>query len=109
MGSITRMNRNNRFVDAFEDEVVKNFELKPGDVLTVKQVSLGEEDEETHIFVHCTDPNGQLHEFSCGMIFDPDNSTAEDMIERLAAPDGLTELDEETVKDKLHEADLFDL
>lgn len=105
MGSISRMNRNERFIEAFAEAVCNHVPLKAGDQVTIHAVYLDDHNEETHLKVSLKDERGETWDASLGMLFDPEYSTAEDVTDRLTEVYGLSAKE---VREKLLQANLFD-
>lgn len=105
MGSISRMNRIERFREEFEQSIVAVVTPKVGELLTVESVYIGDIQEEAWICCDVKDAAGQVHEMHMWCVFDPDYSEREDMIERL---EGWIEGTNAEIKARLAKADLFD-
>lgn len=98
MGDVSRMDRGSRFVDEFNDDVVKNCDLKVGDKLTIKSICLGGVGcgEGIALWATLTDERGVDHELRLdGGIFDPDDGSENNfLVERVAGCLGLDDSEE---------------
>jgi hypothetical protein len=108
MGDSSRMDRNYRFMEAFNEAAVASCSIKPGDTLIVKSTGLGELDGMTSgvgMYAVLQSASGQsfgliLQEY--GELFESDDSLS-DAVERISST---LSLDEAKVREMLVEADL---
>jgi len=98
------MNRNERFMEEFEDEIVSKFRLSIRQTLTIESIHTADVCEETHLIVQVVDAVGKTHELDAGQIFDPETGDTEWLMDDL---EGFG-IDRATIKERLIKAKLFE-
>ena len=86
MGDVSRMRWSGRFIKTFNDLFVEHSGLKPGDVLTVERVCLGEDNGDGYnvaLVVALRDAKGQEVELQGDTLYDPDWTQDQDILDRL--------------------------
>lgn len=106
MGSLTRVKRNERFINEFEKEIIEHYALQIGTALTVTEIYAAEvrPSEETHLMIKLTDAAGTSHEMDAGMLFDPESREPLDVVKGLANY-GIS--DRAAIRERLIKAQLF--
>lgn len=102
MGSMSRMERSQKFVDEFNADIVPQASVQIGMHLTVKCVRLGFNDRDDVVLVADLEAFGGLPkitvELGDGVIYDPDycdnGDTADHLSERFGVENALLRLDE---------------
>ena len=106
MGSITRMNRSNRFIEEFGSDYLAQHP-KVGDQLTVTAVAMEQVDgyEDVRILLQFALPDGSTMQLQGDLVFDAEWDEDDDLVDCVA---GSIAISEEEAEKRLEKARLID-